>query len=130
MNIATPTIIPFTMPTLSKGDQNFIEFTRCLYKAKLVVQELEEFSNIVESHTETHEFIKQINQYLDESFRKFYHMCRVLLVILQKLESNHPVKRERIESYRYEVLQEWKKTIIIKQNLIYFLQREDGSPSN
>lgn len=121
--------------TLSKTDQNFVEFARCLYKAKLVVQELEEFSKsiapslclatIEQQDVPANDVLKHINKYLDESFEKLHYMCRVLLVVLEKLESNHPVKKERITSFRYEVMNEWRKTLAIKESLILFIHRTE-----
>lgn len=132
------------LSNLTKSDRNCIEFTRCLYKAKLVVQELEEFSQTVgptlclspcekrnqyDPRISTDEFTKNVYQYLDDSFRKFNHMCRVLLVVLKKLESNHPIKKERIDSFRQEVLNEWKKALRIKQNLLSFVQYQSSRNS-
>lgn len=134
----TPKSIPTTMQNnistsiLSNNDRNFIEFTRCLYKAKSVVQELQAFSNTVKptlspyqgnsSRKATDEFIQHVNQYLEGSFRKFNHMCKILLVVLTKLESNQPVRRERIESFRQEVILEWRKVICVRRELLYLLQ--------
>ncbi|KAL9550589.1 hypothetical protein PS6_005449 [Mucor atramentarius] len=111
--------------TLSNSDRSFIEFTRCLYKAKSVVQELQEFSKTKQSYDpriSTDEFIKHVHQYLEDSFRKFNNMCRVLLIVLSKLESNQPVRRERIVSFRQEVLNEWKKADKVRQDLLLSVQ--------
>ncbi|KAI8636288.1 hypothetical protein BD408DRAFT_326355, partial [Parasitella parasitica] len=35
------------------------------------------------------------------------------------------VKRERIDSFRFEVWEEWKTATSIKQRLIYFTQQSD-----
>ncbi|CAO3655127.1 unnamed protein product [Mucor hiemalis] len=134
----TPKTITSTMQNnisisiLSNNDRNFIEFTRCLYKAKSVVQELQAFSNTVKptlspyqgnsSRKATDEFIQHVNQYLEGSFRKFNHMCKILLVVLTKLESNQPVRRERIESFRQEVVLEWRKAIYVRRELLSLLQ--------
>jgi hypothetical protein len=122
---------------LSNNDRSFIEFTRCLYKAKSVVQELQEFSKTVgptlclspfaqkqryDPRISTNEFIMHVNQYLERSFQKFNNMCRVLLIVLQKLETNQPVRRERIDSFRQEVINEWKKANKVRQDLILLVQ--------
>ncbi|KAI8977513.1 hypothetical protein BDF20DRAFT_988452 [Mycotypha africana] len=62
--------------TLSTSDRNFIEFTRCLYKAKSILNELE---NLKEGST--------------------------------------TVKKERIASFKQEVLNEWTRAIRLKQGL-------------
>lgn len=140
MNLASSFISSSFTPmssTLSNSDRSFIEFTRCLYKAKSVVQELQEFSKTVgptlclspfaqkqryDPRISTDEFIKHVNQYLEESFRKFNNMCRVLLIVLQKLETNQPVRRERIDSFRQEVINEWKKANKVRQDLLLLVQ--------
>ncbi|CEP17148.1 hypothetical protein [Parasitella parasitica] len=117
--------------TLSNSDRSFIEFTRCLYKAKTVVLELQEFSRTVgptlclppfAQKQTTDEFLKHVNHYLGDSFRKFSNMCRVLLIVLAKLELNQPVRRERIDSFRQEVLNEWKKADKVRQDLLLLVQ--------
>ncbi|KAL7310751.1 hypothetical protein PS15m_010213 [Mucor circinelloides] len=140
MNLASSFIPSSFTPmssTLSNSDRSFIEFTRCLYKAKSVVQELQEFSKTVgptlclspfaqkqsyDPRISTDEFIKHVHQYLEDSFRKFNNMCRVLLIVLSKLESNQPVRRERIVSFRQEVLNEWKKADKVRQDLLLSVQ--------
>lgn len=129
---------------LSKSDRNCVEFTRCLYKAKSVVQELEAFSQIIgpsmcsspplshekkQAHYDVDECNRHAYQYMDESFKKFKHMCRVLLIVLAKLESNHPVKKERIDSFRQEVIDEWNKATRIKHNLLSFIQYQSSRNS-
>jgi hypothetical protein len=141
MNIAFA-VMPSFMPvysTLSNNDRSFIEFTRCLYKAKSVVKELEEFSKTVgptfyltplsqerqyDPRITIDEFIKHVQQYLEESFRKFNHMCRVLLLVLSKLEASQPVRKERIDSFRQELIAEWRKATIVRQNLITLVQTQ------
>jgi hypothetical protein len=116
--------------TLSNSDRSFIEFTRCLYKTKSIVQELQQFNKTVEPtlmlqhYNEGEQDIEFIQQYLEESFRKFNHMCKILLVVLTKLESNQPVKRERIDSFRQEVVLEWRKVIIMRRDLLLLIQQK------
>ena len=99
---------PSMSSSLSNSDRNFIEFTRCLYKVKSVVQELEVFSHTVQSsvhyHYEgnAHELVHQVQQYLENSFKKFNHLCHILLAVLSKLE-HQTVKKERIEIGRAHV---------------------------
>lgn len=135
MNLTT-TPIPFDIITSksSKSDQNFIEFTRCLYKAKIIVQELEQFSRTIgpslyissfKEEISTNEIIKSINQYLNQSFQKFNQMCKVLLLVLEKLESDYPKTKERILSYRADLLNEWEKALLIKENLILFIHQTE-----
>ncbi|KAI8054937.1 uncharacterized protein B0P05DRAFT_560822 [Gilbertella persicaria] len=118
------------MSTLSNSDRSFIEFTRCLYKIKSIVQELEVFSHTVRSsldyqqETNTQEFIRYVQQYLENSFKKFNHMCRILLYVLSKLESNQTVKRERIDSFRQEVTNEWRKANFVRQDLVLLVHRK------
>lgn len=140
MNLASSFIPSSFTPmssTLSNSDRSFIEFTRCLYKAKSVVQELQEFSKTVgptlclspfaqkqscDPRISTDEFIKHVYQYLEDSFRKFNNMCRVLLIVLTKLESSQPLRRERIDSFRQEVLNEWNKADKVRQDLLLLVQ--------
>ncbi|KAI8363931.1 hypothetical protein BD560DRAFT_437007 [Blakeslea trispora] len=115
--------------SLSNHDRNFVEFTRCLYKVKLVVHELEVFSHTVQSSIQYnyegngHDLVRQVQLYLEESFKKFNHMCHVLLVVLSKLE-HQTVKKERIDSFRQEVMNEWRKAILVRQDLVQLVQRK------
>ncbi|KAG2207675.1 hypothetical protein INT47_011795 [Mucor saturninus] len=138
MNIASLIIEPSLFPhmshsTLSSSDRSFIEFTRCLYKVKSVVQELQAFEKSVGptpfGKEQNHDFIQHVNLYLEESFQKFNHMCKVLLIVLTKLESNHPVRRERIDSFRQEIIYEWRKAITVRQDLVILLETNTIIPS-
>ena len=116
--------------TLSNSDRSFIEFTRCLHKAKSVVLELQAFSKTVKPTLSPYksnpdEFTVYVNQHLEKSFRKFNHMCKILLVVLTKLESNQPVRRERIDSFRQEVILEWRKATTVRRDLLVLLQKKD-----
>jgi hypothetical protein len=77
----------------------------------------------------TEDFKQHVYQYLDESYQKLNHMCRVLLIVLKKLESNYPVKRERIDSFREEVLNEWDKATKIKENLQSYVEYQSSRNS-
>ncbi|KAI9250779.1 hypothetical protein BY458DRAFT_493776 [Sporodiniella umbellata] len=115
---------PFpALSRLSKSDQSFIEFTRCLYKAKSIMLELQTFSKTVgpslyrENKINPEDFVHYVRLYLDGSIRKFNQLCKVLLAVLSRLESNQAVRKERIHSFRQEVLDEWKKASGLKQDL-------------
>ncbi|KAI8992679.1 hypothetical protein BDB01DRAFT_779270 [Pilobolus umbonatus] len=133
-----PSIILTMTSTLSSNDRTFMEFARCLYKAKSVVLELEAFSQTVgpilclsrydqeqqyDPRISPQEFIKRVNEYLNVSFRRFNHMCKILLIVLKKLEFNQSIARERIDSFREEVINEWKKANVIKLNLMLIIKK-------
>jgi hypothetical protein len=136
-SITSNSVQSLSSSTLSKSDQNLIEFTRCLYKAKSVVQELQIFSTTVgptlylpnsikhEIQINANDFTRHIKIYLDESIHKFNQLCKVLLVVLSTLESNQSVKRERIDSFRQELVDEWRKATNIKQDLLKLIQYND-----
>ncbi|KAI8080367.1 hypothetical protein BDF21DRAFT_418889 [Thamnidium elegans] len=132
MNIATlvlPSLFSTMSPsTLSNSDRNFIEFTRCLHKLKSVVKELQVFElTIKPSFAKVdHDYFQQVNSYLLNSFQKLNHLCKVLLIVLTKLESNHPVRQERIHSYRQELIIEWRKAIKVRQELVIFMGKTES----
>ncbi|KAI9340352.1 hypothetical protein BD770DRAFT_399683 [Pilaira anomala] len=132
MNIATLVLPSFFSPmstsTLSNSDRNLIEFTRCLYKLKSVVNELQVFEKAVKPSFAKgdYDYFQQVNLYLEQSFQKFNHLCKVLLIVLTKLESNHPVRQERINSYRQELIIEWKKAIKVRQELVIFIEKSES----
>lgn len=111
-----------TPSTLSHSDRNFIEFTRCLHKLKSVVKELQVFERTVKpANAVDPDYFQQVNSYLLTSFQKLNHLCKVLLIVLTKLESNHPVRQERINSYRQELIVEWRSAIKVRQELVIFI---------
>ncbi|KAI9271045.1 hypothetical protein EDC94DRAFT_690934 [Helicostylum pulchrum] len=133
MNIATlalPSLFSAmpTTSTLSNSDRNFIEFTRCLYTLKSVVKELQVFETTVKPPAFDPDYFAQVNSYLFTSFQKLNHLCKVLLVVLTKLESNHPVRQERINSYRQELIVEWRKAIKVRQELVIFIGKNNQFP--
>ncbi|KAL9537664.1 hypothetical protein MBANPS3_011570 [Mucor bainieri] len=93
--------------TLSNSDRSFIEFTRCLYKAKSVVQELQEFSKTVGPTLCLSPFAQKQSYDPRISTDEFI---------------KHPVRRERIDSFRQEVLNEWKKADKVRQDLLLLVQ--------
>ncbi|KAI8878725.1 hypothetical protein K501DRAFT_195215, partial [Backusella circina FSU 941] len=124
--------------TLSMSDRSFIEFTRCLYSAKTIVKELEVFGDTVspayshrqryDLHISVDEFIGHANQYLDESVHKFTSMCKSMLILLARLEKTQPVKHEYIDSFRDELMFEWKKAELIKWDLLRKIHHKDDHP--
>jgi hypothetical protein len=129
--------------TLSISDRSFIDFTRCLYGAKTIVKELQVFGDTVSStlylpayshhqrydlHISVDEFIDHVNQYLDESIHKFSDMCKIMLVLLAKLEKTRPLKRECIDSFRDELMLEWKKAELIKHDLVGLIHHKCDHP--
>lgn len=129
--------------SLNISDKSFVEFCRCLYQAKAVVRELESFSatvspalsqypKFIEANKEVvkHKdgiLLQQVNHYLNTTFRKFTRLCKLLMVVLTQMEasSSGKIKRERIDSFRFEVWEEWKTATSIKQRLIHFTQLSD-----
>lgn len=128
---------------ISLNDKAFIDVCRCLYQAKAIVSDLQSFSNTVcpaltqyskllnneklNDRTNSDILLKQVKEYLNTTFRKFTRLCKMLLYILTQMEGNSAgqVKRERIDSFRTEVWQEWKMATQIKQQLIQFAQLSD-----
>ncbi|KAL9556716.1 hypothetical protein PS6_002196 [Mucor atramentarius] len=109
---------------ISITDKAFVDFCRCLYQAKAVVRELESFSDSVcpalkRYHPELLQnednkggisrygnglLLKQVDQYLNTTFRKFTRLCNILMVVLTQMEAKGAgqIKRERIDSFRFE----------------------------
>lgn len=141
-----------TTNNISITDKAFVDFCRCLYQAKAVVRELESFSDSVcpalkRYHPELLQnedikggisrygnglLLKQVDQYLNTTFRKFTRLCNILMVVLTQMEAKGAgqIKRERIDSFRFEVWEEWKTATSIKQRLIYFTQQCDIKEKN
>lgn len=138
--------------TISVTDKAFVDFCRCLYQAKAVVRELESFSDSVCHAMKRYQpellqtedakggisrygnglLLKQVDQYLNTTFRKFTRLCNILMVVLTQMEAKGAgqIKRERIDSFRFEVWEEWKNATSIKQRLIYFTQQSDIKEKN
>ncbi|ORZ24314.1 hypothetical protein BCR42DRAFT_402667 [Absidia repens] len=139
--------IPCTRSILSVVEVRFIELTRCLYQAKAIVQDLSSFHasilptlSLSTYHCPTHlsnegigsaPFLQHIKQYLDEKFKKFTKLCRILMMILSRLEQNVQVKPERVQSFRNEIMEEWRVANDIKQQIQTYLHQNnhlfDGS---
>ncbi|KAI8878720.1 hypothetical protein K501DRAFT_336572 [Backusella circina FSU 941] len=134
---------PSMTSTLSSSDRSLIDFTRCLYKAKAIVNELETFSmkvmpaliidqkqyiyhniaNYNNSNSNRLDFISQVETYLGESFNRFHQMCNALLIVLKKLESREPLRRESIFSFHDELLKEWNRAESIKNELTKMIKQ-------
>ncbi|ORY96438.1 hypothetical protein BCR43DRAFT_505307 [Syncephalastrum racemosum] len=142
-NRSTSRFDPTTPSSLPFNDRAFIEFTRCLYQAKSIVKELETFSDSVcpalrlSPHNEPEristamhdprlgsaDFVRRVNEYLAQTFQKFSRLCRILLLILDKMERTPHVKRERIESFRQEVWEQVRHATFVKEQLIKYIQQ-------
>lgn len=94
-------------------DKSFIEFCRCLYQAKAIVRELERRSIFI---IQDQQEFQQVNLY----YLKFTRLCKILLIILSQFGSSGKIKKERIDSFRLEVLQEYRMATHIKQKLHLF----------
>lgn len=131
---------------ISANGKAFIDLCRCLYQAKAVVRDLEAFSHTLsltlnqypkvlnnqkctEKSNEKDVLLKQANQYLNTTFQKFTRLCKLLFIILTKMESGSTgqVKRERIDSFRAEIWQEWKMVTDIKQKILELIQFNDDT---
>jgi hypothetical protein len=124
----TPTRPSYMTSTLSTSDRCLIDFTRCLYKAKAIVNELDTFSMKVMPtltidqkqpfyNINRLDFASQVDTYLGESFNRFHQMCNALLIVLKNLESKEPMRRESILSFYDELLKEWNRAEAIKYAL-------------
>ncbi|SAM07431.1 hypothetical protein [Absidia glauca] len=141
--------VPRLRSNLSAIDSQFIELTRCLYQAKTIVQDLTSFHFSIlpmlslsklhdtttppQSGVGSAAFHQHIKQYLDDNFTKFTKMCKVLMMILSRLEQNQQVRQERILSFRNEIMEEWRVASDIKRRIHAYLQQNnsifDGSSS-
>ncbi|KAI9264783.1 hypothetical protein BY458DRAFT_513540 [Sporodiniella umbellata] len=135
---------------ISANDKAFIDLCRCLYQAKAVVRDLESFSLTLSPaldqypsfpcHDKSHVYrtaekevlLKQANRYLKTTFQKFTRLCKLLLMILTKMESasTGQVKRERIDSFRAEIWQEWKTATDLKQKTLHLIQANSHEPKS
>ncbi|KAG2216871.1 hypothetical protein INT45_009402 [Circinella minor] len=132
---------------LSGSDRTFIDFTRCLYQTKSIVKGLQQFSNSIcpalrlspfnghsassslrDPRLSSEEFVRHVNQYLDNTFQKISRLCKMLLLILARIEqSNAEVKRERIDSFRTEVWEQMSLATYTKETLIGYIQQHIDS---
>ncbi|KAL0094526.1 hypothetical protein F4703DRAFT_1819323 [Phycomyces blakesleeanus] len=133
----------FNHTSLTTSDRSFVEFIRCLSKAKGLVHDLQLFNQLVcpvldsatlpttlgsssipfqiEPSSRRH-LIQHINSYLNSTFTRFSHLCKALLIILTKIEANHPVRKERIDSFRQDVHDQWQTATKIRTSLLLYIQ--------
>ncbi|CDS13076.1 hypothetical protein LRAMOSA05260 [Lichtheimia ramosa] len=136
-----------TTSTLMESDRTSIEFTRCLYQAKNIVKELERFSESIcpalkvspfngfsaassldDPRLCSKDFVDKVNRYLEDTFNRFSRLCRVLLMVLEKMERSPEIRRERVVSFRTEVMEQIRIAEIIRLRIIsYIQQRVDES---
>lgn len=136
-----------TASTLMESDRTSIEFTRCLYQAKIIVKELERFSESIcpalkvspfngfsaassldDPRLCSKDFVAKVNRYLDDTFNRFSRLCRVLLMVLEKMQRSPDIRRERVVSFRTEVMEQIRIAEIIRLRIIsYIQQRVDES---
>ncbi|CAO3589567.1 unnamed protein product [Absidia cylindrospora] len=141
--------IPRLQSNISAVDSKFIELTRCLYQAKTIVQDLTSFHasvlptlSLSTYHDPTQSpqqrigsvaFLQHIKQYLDDNFTKFTKLCKILMMILSRLEQNAQVKQERVQSFKNEIMEEWRIASDIKRRIQTYLQHNntlfDGTSS-
>ncbi|KAI9493553.1 hypothetical protein BDB00DRAFT_822481 [Zychaea mexicana] len=135
---------------LSATDRTFIDFTRCLYQTKAIVKGLQQFSNSIcpalrlspfnghsassslhDPRLSSEDFVRHVNQYLDNTFQKVSRLCKMLLLILERIERSGEVKRERIDSFRTEVWEQMRIATYTKETLIRYIQQhiDSASPS-
>ncbi|KAI9267935.1 hypothetical protein BDA99DRAFT_504411 [Phascolomyces articulosus] len=135
---------------LSISDRTFIDFTRCLYQTKSIVKGLQQFSNSIcpalrlspfnghsassslrDPRLSSEEFVCHVNQYLDNTFQKISRLCKILLLILERIEQGHTeVRRERIDSFRTEVWEQIRQATYTKETLIRYIQQHIDSVVN
>ncbi|KAI9013793.1 hypothetical protein CLU79DRAFT_768754 [Phycomyces nitens] len=137
MNYVSPLRRPsrrqrFSHTSLTSTDRSFVEFIRCLSKAKGLVHELQLFNQLVcpvldpsipfqiELSSRSH-LIQHIQSYLTTTFTRFTQLCKALLVILSKIEANHPVRKERIDSFRQDIHDQWQTATRIKSSLLLYI---------
>ncbi|KAI7885105.1 hypothetical protein K492DRAFT_172455 [Lichtheimia hyalospora FSU 10163] len=136
-----------TTCTLMESDRTSIEFTRCLYQAKNIVKELERFSESIcpalkvspfngfsaassldDPRLCSKDFVSRVNRYLDDTFNRFSRLCKVLLMVLEKMQRSPDIRRERVVSFRTEVMEQIRIAEIIRLRIIsYIQQRVDES---
>ncbi|KAI8145424.1 hypothetical protein BJV82DRAFT_666680 [Fennellomyces sp. T-0311] len=146
---STPRFDPVSSSSMSATDRAFIDFTRCLYQTKAIVKGLQQFSNSIcpalrlspfnghsassslhDPRLSSEEFVRHVNQYLDTTFQKISRLCKVLLLILERMEGNAEVKRERIDSFRTEVWEQMRLATFTKEMLISYIQQHIDSASS
>lgn len=132
---------PLSTSSIPMTDRAFIEFTRCLYQAKSIVKELQTFSDslcpglrlspfnghsasssLYDPRLASKEFVQQVYQYVGNTFQKFSRLCKVLLLILDKMEKTPHVRRERIDSFRTEVWEQVRIATDTKELLTSYIQ--------
>ncbi|KAI8886850.1 hypothetical protein K501DRAFT_308543 [Backusella circina FSU 941] len=114
-------------------EKTFVDFCRCLYQAKSIVRDLTSFSDSVcpALHSIDVVNINQVNQYLETTYCKFTRLCQMLMVILCRMKAMASANEECIDSFRTEVLEEWKMATKIKHRLVSLItSREEkiGQP--
>jgi hypothetical protein len=129
-----------TYEKLTAHDKMSVDFCRCLYQAKAIVKELQSFGdsvcpamNIYPEFIQSNKLdgplvLQQVRKYFDTTFQKFNRLCQILLMVLSKMESKSTslLKKERIDSFRSEVWDEWNTATFIKQRLLHSIH---SSPS-
>jgi hypothetical protein len=129
-----------TYEKLTAHDKMSVDFCRCLHQAKAIVKELQSFGdsvcpamNIYPEFIQSNKLdgplvLKQVSKYLDTTFQKFNRLCQILLMVLSKMESKSTslLKKQRIDSFRSEVWDEWNTATFIKQRLLHSIH---SSPS-
>ncbi|KAI9320251.1 hypothetical protein BX666DRAFT_1876092 [Dichotomocladium elegans] len=128
-------------PISVDSDRTSIEFTRCLYQAKNIVKELQQFSeslcpaikvspfngfsassSLQDPRLSSTDFVGKVNRYLDDTFSRFSRLCRVLLLVLEKMERSPHVRRERVVSFRSEVVEQVRIAEITRLRIVSYIQ--------
>ncbi|KAI8147598.1 hypothetical protein BJV82DRAFT_664830 [Fennellomyces sp. T-0311] len=107
------------------SEQSSIAFVRCLYQAKGIVRELEHLrsSALFDSRSVTPGMIESVQTYLDTTFNKFARLCKVLLAVLDRLEAQSLINRERLESFKSDINAEWNHASSIRLYMVTLLQQ-------
>lgn len=123
-----PQIRRFTTKA-TEQDQTCIHIVRCLHQAKMIVSELQTFSNTVWSplsHAEDAEygpfagprFVEQVDIYLKDTFTRFTKIYYILCGVLFKLnKSNSRIPHFRLRSFRDDLHDEWQIMLDIRNRL-------------
>ncbi|KAI9300758.1 hypothetical protein BJ944DRAFT_272520 [Cunninghamella echinulata] len=135
-----------TISSLRPIDSSFIEVVRCLHQIKAIVQSLLNFQAEViptlslstyqdpTTKTGSIEFFNHIQQYLNNTFHKLERLCKIIMMVLSRLEQHSETKQERIASFRKDIIEEWRVAVEIRQRLQSFLNQNtnlfDGSMDN
>ncbi|KAI9485055.1 hypothetical protein BDB00DRAFT_90919 [Zychaea mexicana] len=109
-----------------------ISFVRCLYQAKAIVQDLEHLrsSALFKGPSVTPQMIVSIQTYLDTTFNKLVRLCKTLQAILNRMYAQSLINRERYQSFKADIVSEWRRATHIRLTMTNLLHRARRQQAN